>query len=386
MPASNAMSLRDLRTRGAAHRPGDGALVGLSLDVPQSEAVVLVGAPGAGHRTALRAACGVDDLTAGIVLVDGRDVTTAPPHRRGLALMAGEQALLGMGGLRAGTVEQAVRLASRGLDVRPILQATGLADQSAVPLLRLTAAARRRVALAQAVAASPVCLLVDEPARGLDPANAAAIFAAIRAVREAGQAMLVATCEVRTALALAERAVVMVDGAARQAGWLRELHDYPADDASAGLLGEINRLPGHVMAEEDDLVTVRLDCGPLVEARREDAAVGARCVVCVRPGRIALAGVSAEMMGPGALSGRVRGQRFAGELVWVELEVGTDRGRPPAAIVVARPAVVPTKLAVGDTVALAWQPHYARAFRPAMREQAASARGHEPLSDRGWVR
>ena len=182
-------------------------------------------------------------------------------------------------------------------------------------------------------------------------------------------AMLIATTEMHTAMAVAERGVVMVGGAARQAGWLRELHDSPADDVTAGLLGEMNRLPGRVISEEDDMVTVRLDCGPIVEARREDAPVGAECVVCVRPGRIAIAQAamaqdSGGIMGPGALSGRVRAQRFFGDIVWVDLEIGTERGRKPAPLGVARPAVVPMRLEVGDAVALAWQPQYAMAFRP----------------------
>ena len=172
----------------------------------------------------------------------------------------------------------------------------------------------------------------------------------------------------RTALAVAERGVVMVGGSARQAGWLRELHDHPSDDLAAGLLGATNRLAGQVTGEEDDIVTVRLDCGPVVEARREDAPVGVRCVVCVRPGRIALASVTPEIMGPGAMSGRVRAQRFLGDLVEVDLEIGTERGRRPDALRVVRPAVVPMRLAIGDTVAIAWQPHHAMAFRPMLVE------------------
>lgn len=375
MPATNAISLRELRSGRRADaaaspiraqgQPRRTTLAGLSVDVPQGEAVALVGAAGAGKSAALLAACGLLDLASGRVLVEGRDVTALPPHRRGLSLVASERAMRGMGALGRGSVTAAVRIAARGLDVRPILLATRLSDLARAPLDSLTSAELRRVALAQAVAASPVCLLVDEPAAGLDPVQASEVFAALRGVRQAGMAMLVATSEVRTAMALAERAVVMVDGAARQAGWLRELFDNPVDDASASLLGDINRLPGHVMAEEDDIVTVRLECGPIVEARREDAAVGAACVVCVRPGRIALATVTADIMGPGALSGRVREQRFFGDLIWVDLEIGTERGRPPAALGVVRPAVVPMKLAIGDTVALAWQPHHAAAFRPA---------------------
>jgi ABC-type Fe3+/spermidine/putrescine transport system ATPase subunit len=365
MPATNAISLRELRTadNGGATR-GAPLLAGLSLDVPQGEAVVIVGPDPTANQAVLLAAAGLLDLVEGRVLAEGRDVSARPPHRRGLALVASDRGLRGMGGVAAGTVEAVVRVAARGLDVRPILLATGLADQARRRLAELAPAGLRRVALAQAVASSPICLLVDNPARGLDSAGASEVFSALHGVREAGMAMLIATTETRTALAVAERGVVMVGGAARQAGWLRDLHDNPADDATAGLLGEINRLPGRVLAEADDIVTVRLDCGPIVEARRADAAVGANCVVCVRPGRVALAGVTAEIMGPGSLSGRVRGQRFFGDLLWVDLEIGTERGRPPALLGVARPAVVPMKLAVGDTVALAWQPHHAMAFRP----------------------
>ena len=244
-PRPNALSLRELR----AGRGGRTVLAGLSLDVPAGQAVALVGGPGSGHLAAVDAACGLLPLSGGRVFADGRDVSDAPPHRRGLARVSFGNAVT------LGTVGRTVRIAARGHAIGPVLAASGLSGQEAVPVAGLPPGLRRCVAVAAAAASASGCLLLQEPLAGLDAQAAAPVLAALSSLAETGLAMLMATGDAEAALRVADRVVTMAGGVASQAGWSREVYEHPAQARTASLLGEINRLPGRVVAEEDDLVT-----------------------------------------------------------------------------------------------------------------------------------
>jgi hypothetical protein len=107
---------------------------------------------------------------------------------------------------------------------------------------------------------------------------------------------------------------------------------------------------------------VRLDCGVVAEALAGEMAAGQRCPVAVRPERIAVAGVSAEEMGQGALPATLLESAYLGDHNRLLLRVGAP-GFPEVEVAVKRPAGVPlARLAPGLTAALAWQPQHARLF------------------------
>jgi ABC-type Fe3+/spermidine/putrescine transport system ATPase subunit len=163
---------------------------------------------------------------------------------------------------------------------------------------------------------------------------------------------------------LSDRIAVLAGGRLRQAGTPLALYEEPASAFVAGFLGENNRLTGTVVGLDEERASVRLDCGPTVEAVLADAGLGEPCVVSVRPERIAVAAVAAAEMGEGALPATVRDVIFQGDHIRLRLEVGLP-GAPPSAVSVKRPAGVPLAgLQPGQPAAIAWQPHHARAFRP----------------------
>jgi hypothetical protein len=103
---------------------------------------------------------------------------------------------------------------------------------------------------------------------------------------------------------------------------------------------------------------VRLDCGPVVEARHIDAGgPGSRCIVTVRPDKVAVAAMSAEEMGEGALPAQLRDAIFLGDHLRVLLEIG-EGGR----LVATRPvgARLPRP---GGPASVAWDPYAAFAYR-----------------------
>ena len=130
----------------------------------------------------------------------------------------------------------------------------------------------------------------------------------------------------------------------------------------AALLGETNQLAGTIEELDDDVVTVRLACGPVIEARPGRALEpGDPCMVSLRPDRIAVAATSAAEMGVRAVDATLIEAQFQGDSYRLLLVIGSG-----AQIIVKRPAAAGLRgLNVGGTAALAWQPHHAFAFRAA---------------------
>jgi putative spermidine/putrescine transport system ATP-binding protein len=119
-------------------------------------------------------------------------------------------------------------------------------------------------------------------------------------------------------------------------------------------------LPGTVRAiDEDGIAQIGLRCGPVVEgAAGSDLRVRDRCVLCLRPERIAIAATSAAEMGETAHDATVLEALSLGDLVRVRLLLGSGQE-----VVVKRPAAAGLRgMRAGHTVAIAWQPANAVVF------------------------
>jgi putative spermidine/putrescine transport system ATP-binding protein len=341
----------------------------LSLDVAPGEFLTLLGPSGSGKTTTLMLLAGFERPDAGEILLEERPIARTPPHRRGIGVVFQNYALfphLTVAGnvafpLRVrgvGRAEQQDRVA-RALDM---VRLVGLEDR--LPA-QLSGGQQQRVALARALVFAPRLVLLDEPLGALDRQLREEVQLEIRRLHERlGVTMMYVTHDQAEAITLSDRIAVFSEGAVQQLGTPQELYDDPASAFVARFVGENNRLHGRVDGIEDDLAVVRLDCGPVVEARLADAEAGEACVVSVRPERIAVAAVAAEDMGEGALPATVTEVIFHGDHVRLRLEVGLP-GAPPAPVTVKRPAGVPMAgLEPGRPAAIAWQPYHARAFRP----------------------
>ncbi len=134
-------------------------LKGIDLEVKDGEFVIFVGPSGCGKSTLLRSIAGLEDVTAGAVLINGEDVTTAPPAKRGIAMVFQSYALyphltvkdnMGLGLKQAGTakdeIESRVGKASGMLSLEPYL-----ARRPA----ELSGGQRQRVAIGRAIVREP---------------------------------------------------------------------------------------------------------------------------------------------------------------------------------------------------------------------------------------
>jgi ABC-type branched-subunit amino acid transport system ATPase component/predicted MFS family arabinose efflux permease len=210
-------------------------LFGVSLEVEEGEIVALLGTNGAGKSTLLRAICGITEADKGAVILDGRDITHAPPNE--IAALGVTEVPGGRGVFPSLTVEENLRVAGwldRGsrhvaaerrheaLAMFPVL-ATRLGDQA----VNLSGGQQQMLALSMAFLARPRLLLVDELSLGLAPVVVEQLLPAIEQIATQGTTVILVEQSVNLALTIAKRAYFMEKGEIRFSGPTRELLERP---------------------------------------------------------------------------------------------------------------------------------------------------------------
>ena len=147
-------------------------LRGVNLRVGSGSRISLVGPSGSGKSTLLRVIAGIERPVIGLVLIDGVDVTTTPPHQRHVGMVFQDNQLfphLNVGE-NVGYSLRIARRKDRSEVVREMLELVGLSNYEKRDVVTLSGGEQKRVAVARALAASPAVLLLDEPLTGLDEA------------------------------------------------------------------------------------------------------------------------------------------------------------------------------------------------------------------------
>jgi len=331
-------------------------LSGFTFEVPATGCSVLLGS---GAGTAIALAAGRARARGGRVQLGGRALESVPPAQRGIAWVTpanGDDSLAALFAaaakpLRLEQAQAAARMARALTRVR----LDGFEGERAA---RLTPARQRLAGLGVALVSAPRLLLLDDPLSGLAPRERRALAHTLRPVLHE-TAALIATTEPEDALLLADLVAVLAAGAVLQTGTPKALYEAPETALVAGLFGECNLLPGTVEALFEGECQVRLDCGPVLDARLGDVGgPGSRCILAVRPEQVAVAPLPPAEMGEGALPARLRDVLFLGDRVRLTLEIGDG-----STLIVIRPPG--TRLPrPGGPASVAWDPMAATAFRP----------------------
>jgi branched-chain amino acid transport system ATP-binding protein len=212
----------------AAYEPGLPIVRGASLAVAASEILALLGPNGAGKSTLVKAIAGLVPVSAGRVRLGGREITGAPAHRlphQGLAFVPQtENVFVNL------TVEENLDLAAAILraprrERLPALYALfpDLVRQRHLAAGRLSGGQRQMLAIARALVGRPSVLLLDEPSAGLSPKLVALVLDTLRDVGAGGVAIVLVEQNVKAALAVADRAAILVEGKERVVGPAAEL-------------------------------------------------------------------------------------------------------------------------------------------------------------------
>jgi putative spermidine/putrescine transport system ATP-binding protein len=342
---------------------GGYAVKQLDLEVMQGELLTLLGPSGSGKTTTLMMLAGFEQPSEGRILLQGRDIARLPPHKRGIGVVFQSYALfphMSVAENVAFPLEvRGVPRADRAARVARALSAVRLDGYGERRPAQLSGGQQQRVALARAMVFEPPIVLLDEPLGALDKALREEMQFEIRDIHQRlGVTMMYVTHDQAEALTLSDRIAVFEGGLIRQLAPPRTIYEQPANAFVAGFVGENNRLPGRVAAAEEGELRVALDCGPEVLARAaEPLAPGARCLVTIRPERVAVAPVAAADLGEGAMAAMLREAIFQGDHLRLKLALG-DGGE----ILAKRPAGGGALPQPGSVASVAWEAGHALAF------------------------
>ena len=218
------------------------AVYDFNLDVKDGEFIVLVGPSGCGKSTTLRMIAGLEDITRGKLLLDGKDITAAPAKDRDMAMVFQNYALYGhMTIYENMAFSLTLRKEDPNVIHKKVLAAAeilGLTDQLNKKPKQLSGGQRQRVAMGRAIVRSPKVFLFDEPLSNLDAKLRAATRREILLLHKRMHAtMLYVTHDQTEALTLADRIVCMSMGYVQQVGTPLELYDTPANLFVASFIG-----------------------------------------------------------------------------------------------------------------------------------------------------
>lgn len=263
---------------------------GIDLHVRDGEFVVFVGPSGCGKSTLLRMVAGLEETTAGKVVIGGRDVSGLSPGERRIAMVFQSYALyphmtvrknLSFGlenlGVPKDEIERRVTRAAAMLAIEPYMQRRPAA---------MSGGQRQRVAIGRAVVREPDVFLFDEPLSNLDAALRVQTRGEIMKLhRELGATMIYVTHDQVEAMTMADRIAVLRDGRLEQFGTPMELFACPANEFVATFIGSprMNIFEASVAEIDGQGTVLRLACGQAVRAAVAGLKVGERVRVGIRP-------------------------------------------------------------------------------------------------------
>jgi thiamine transport system ATP-binding protein len=253
-----------LRVDDVAVRFGErSALDRVSLEVSDGEVVSVLGPSGSGKTTLLRVIAGLQRADSGRVLLDGRDLSPVPPHRRGIGLVFQDHALFLHRDV-GGNVAFGLRMRGDPKDaverrVHEMLALVGLSGFERRSVATLSGGEQQRVALSRALAAEPRVLLLDEPLGSLDRRLRDRLLDDLeRIFEELGVTAVYVTHDQAEAFALGDRVAVMRAGRVVQIGSPDDVWEHPADADIARFLG-LRNVRGHRVVRPEAVRVVGAD-------------------------------------------------------------------------------------------------------------------------------
>ena len=242
------------------------ALRDIQLDVAQGEFVCFLGPSGCGKTTLLRIIAGLEAQTAGTVRQAGRDISRLPPAQRDYGIVFQSYALFPnlsvFDNVAYGLVNRRQPRGAIAARANELLKLVGLPQAGAKYPSQLSGGQQQRIALARALATSPGLLLLDEPLSALDALERVRLRQEIRSLQQRlGVTTIMVTHDQEEALSMADRIVVMNQGAIEQVGSALEIYREPASPFVADFVGKVNVLSGSAEGGRLRVGSKMLECG-----------------------------------------------------------------------------------------------------------------------------
>ncbi|MET0974351.1 MAG: ABC transporter ATP-binding protein [Leifsonia sp.] len=282
----------DLSLVGIPKRfPGFTAIEDLNLEIPAGSFFALLGPSGCGKTTTLRLVAGLEEPTAGRILIGGQDVTATKPHQRPVNTVFQSYALFPhmtilenvAFGLRRRRMSDPVARAHEALKLVELDHLAARKPQ------QLSGGQQQRVALARAIVNRPALLLLDEPLGALDLKLRRQMQLELKTIQEeVGLTFLHVTHDQEEAMTMADTVAVMNKGQIEQMGAPEALYELPRTAFVANFLGQSNLFTGSVVESTSSMIAVDVAGArvavPVSRAQRHTGEV----TIGVRPEKLAM--------------------------------------------------------------------------------------------------
>ena len=317
----------NVELRSVTKRFGDFTAVrDLSLSIGTGTFFTLLGPSGCGKTTTLRMIAGFEEVTAGQVLIEGRDVAGLPPHKRPTNTVFQSYALFPhlsvADNVAFGLRRQGVAKGEIAGRVQRELERVGLSAEAKRRPSQLSGGQQQRVALARALVNLPKVLLLDEPLGALDLKLRKGLQVELKGIqREVGITFVYVTHDQEEALTMSDRIAVMNRGQVEQIGDPEEVYERPATTFAAGFIGVSNLMPGAVSGPG----RLRLDHGPEVAIDTDGLGPGERCHAVVRPEKLVIDRADATpITGMPSVAGTVESSLYLGTSTQIVVDLGDE--------------------------------------------------------------
>jgi spermidine/putrescine transport system ATP-binding protein len=360
-------------------------LRGLDLSAAKGEFITLLGSSGCGKTTTIRIIAGLETADTGKVFIDGRDVSSLEPDKRGVNMVFQNYALFPHMNVEQNT---GYSLKLKGLPKAEIKEKVG----KALELVQLSGFERRkpeelsggqrqRVAVARAVINEPKVLLLDEPLGALDLQLRRQMQIELKKLqKQLGITFIYITHDQEEALTMSDRIAVMRNGVFEQIGCASEIYNRPKTGFVAKFVGSANVIKGRVaqLAENSDganadhfyfehpsgraevMLTEPPDTSCSESEKDERGcskgakpsfATGDEITIAVREENVTL-----NRTGSRGLAAVVTGKSFAGGLLRITAALKNAGNGVPAEEINASQQGINSSLEIGDEVFADWLP------------------------------
>jgi len=324
---------------GKVYPNGHRAIAGLDLAIDDGELMVFVGPSGCGKSTLLRMLAGLEEITAGRILIDGREANRLTPQERNIAMVFQDYALyptmtvrgnlefpLKMRKLTKAEIARRVDEVARMLELGEVLER--LPKQ-------LSGGQRQRVAMGRALVREPAVFLMDEPLSNLDAKLRVQVRAEIGELQKRiGATMIYVTHDQVEAMTLGDRIAVLHGGRLQQVANPKTLYERPANTFVAGFIGSppMNLFPTSLQVAEGGIARITMGSQTLpaepvgLSADALPRWVGKPVTCGIRPEALALVGADE----PAALLADVELVEYLGHETLLHVRPhGADAGSAP---------------------------------------------------------
>ena len=237
------------------------AVKDFNLEVEDKEFIIFVGPSGCGKSTTLRMIAGLEEISSGELIIDGKVMNDVEPKDRDIAMVFQNYALyphmtvydnmafgLKLRKVPKDQIDKAVREAARILDLEKLLDRKPKA---------LSGGQRQRVAMGRAIVRNPKVFLMDEPLSNLDAKLRVQMRIEISKIHQRlGATIIYVTHDQTEAMTLGTRIVVMKDGVVQQVDTPQHLYEQPGNLFVAGFMGspQMNFLDAQIAEKGGDLI------------------------------------------------------------------------------------------------------------------------------------